>query len=595
MVCPPGAYCGAGSQAPTPCPSGTYSNQLQQTSASACTLCTVCNSGSLETAPCTSTSNRVCQLCSNAPTYATYTGAAGCAWVCNNGYAGAACARCLPGYWCANGIANQCPLYSTSLAGSGSQNECSCNPGYYSQGTILGTSPCAQCPTGSTCPGGGVITVTVTSTPLVNVPAQIVLVQQPLPVSDNLVSLFASIPTNLASIRAALPDPTMTVYTRQVCRGSYCVSCDGSNTCIPLVAVGISLSAGKFVFNVSSVKADSLITFVPVTPGMCAPAVDWTQVSSEYYTGLRLAISSVSGISSIPFICPSNTLMGSSISVLGGGSLPARRRRALLQTISTSDALAVSVVVPANLTNATQKAVASANFTIQGYTPVTAGAIIAVVNTTTNVTTMASVPPAIMRCPENSTSPIGAVSISQCVCLPGYKGTPGSACSPCDPGVFCSGGLIGLCPTNAAAPYMSNSSADCACNPGFYGTGSCSQCPKNAYCPGGKTFINCTANALSPVQSSSPAACYCDAGFEGTANARCQVCKAGTWCWTGVSNVCPLNQTSNPGSSRATDCFCADGYSATSSACILCANNTYCKVSACAKHIYNIARIFYLR
>ena len=131
--------------------------------------------------------------------------------------------------------------------------------------------------------------------------------------------------------------------------------------------------------------------------------------------------------------------------------------------------------------------------------------------------------------------------------------------------------------------------------PGFYGTGSCAQCPKNAYCPGGKTFINCTANALSPVQSSSPAACYCDAGFEGTANAQCQVCKAGTWCWTGVSNVCPLNQTSNPGSSRATDCFCADGYSATSSACILCANNTYCKVSACAKHIYNIARIFYLR
>jgi hypothetical protein len=27
----------------------------------------------------------------------------------------------------------------------------------------------------------------------------------------------------------------------------------------------------------------------------------------------------------------------------------------------------------------------------------------------------------------------------------------------------------------------------------------------------------------------------------------------------------------------------------------LCSNNTYCKVSACAKHIYNTARIIYLR
>ena len=252
------------------------------------------------------------------------------------------------------------------------------------------------------------------------------------------------------------------------------------------------------------------------------------------------------------------------------------------------------MVVPANLTNATQQAVANANFTIQGYTPVTAGAVVAVLNTTTNVTSMVSVAPAIMRCPENSTSPIGAVSTSQCVCLPGYKGNASTTCSPCEPGVFCSGGLIGLCPTNALAPYMSNSSADCACNPGYYGTSSCAVCPKNYFCPGGKFYYSCTANALSPAQSSSSAACYCDAGYNGTANAKCQVCKAGTWCWTGISNVCPLNQTSIAGSSRATDCFCADGYSATSSgACILCANNTYCKVSACAKHIYNAARIFF--
>jgi len=328
---------------------------------------------------------------------------------------------------------------------------------------------------------------------------------------------------------------------------------------------------------------------VAVTPGMCTPAVDWTQISSEYYTGLNMAISSISGISSIPFICTTNALMASSISVSGTTSAPRRRlmgTRALLQ--AGSDALAVSVVVPANLTNATQKAVASANFTIQGYTPVTSGNTITVVNSTTNVTTIVSTPLAMMQCPENSTSPVGAVSISQCVCLPGYKGSAGSACSPCDPGVFCSGGLIGLCPGNASAPLMSSSPSSCACNLGFYGTSSCTQCPKNAYCPGGKTFINCTASALSPVQSSSSAACYCAPGFNGTANARCQSCSAGTWCWTGISNPCPLNQTSAAGASRVTDCFCADGYSATSSgACILCSNNTYCKVTACAKHIYN--------
>ena len=585
VVCPTGAYCVAGSLAPVTCTVGTYSTALQQTSSAACVACTTCTSGSFQVSACAPAANRVCQACTGAPAQASYiTSSTACQWVCNNGYAGSTCAQCSAGYWCASGIANQCPLNSYSSPGAYSQNDCTCNPGYTSQGTITSSSPCVLCKSGTVCPGGGTVAVTVTSTPQTGVPAQVVLVQQTLPPADSLVALFQSIPTALKAIQAALPAGSGTVSTRQVCRGSYCVSCDGTANCVPLMWVGVSQGQqGKYAYNVSAVPADTLLTFVVVTPGLCTPTIN---LQSEYESGLQAVVSSISSITSIPLVCSSNALVGTSLSVSGTTSALSRRllqagRRLLQQTIVNS--LHTSVVVPQNLTEATQTAIASANLTIEGYSPIAP----VVVNHTNNNSVL------VFTCPANATSPRGAVSVSQCVCLPGYEGNAaaGTPCTPCAPNVFCSNGLVGLCPGNASAPALSNSSANCACNPGFYSTMSpptaCYPCPVNAYCPGGEAIVQCVDNAVAPAGSTSPDDCYCAAGFAGVKDASCSPCSPGFWCWTGVSNPCPLNMTSNASATRVSNCFCADGYAAvqtkTSSgtpttACLLCAQDTYCKV-----------------
>ena len=440
------------------------------------------------------------------------------------------------------------------------------------------------------------LAVTVTSTPQGNVPAQLVLAQQTIPPANSLVQLFQSIPTTLAAIQASLPSTAMTVYTRQVCRGSYCVSCDGTQNCVPLVWVGVKQGAlGKYAYNVSSVPADALVTFVVVTPGLCTPTIS---LQSEYVVGLVVAVSSISSATSVPLICPNNKLIGTNLSVTGTTSALNRRlllmTSELLQTAFTADSVGVSIVCPQNLTRATQTALAGANLTIQGYSPVNKGDVFLVANATNNAT---------LSCPANSTSPEGATSVYQCVCLPGYEGNAalGTPCSPCAVGVFCSGGLIGMCPRNASAPAMSNSSADCVCNPGFYGNAalfSCSVCPANSYCQGGTLSRPCTEDAVSPAQSSSPQACYCAPGYAGVGNAPCDLCSPGFWCWTGIINECPMNMTSELGASRSTDCFCADGYRSvatkssngnSATVCLLCSEDTYCKVRRPLQTVYNRA------
>ena len=598
-ICPQGAYCPAGSSARISCPIGTYSNLMQQTNISGCKTCTICAVGMTQMASCTSTTNRVCAMCNGAPQYATYyASSTTCSWTCNNGYAGSTCTQCTPNYWCASGISNRCPLYSSSIAGAPSQNDCTCNPGYMSQGTMAGTSPCVLCTSGSICPGGGVVQVSVTSTPQTSVAAQLMLVQQPLPVANNLVSLILGIPASLATMTATLP--TSTAFTRQICRGSYCVSCDGTATCVPIVWVGIG-QGSKYTFNVTSVNADTLVYFVLKNTGFCTPNIG---LPSEYVTGTTVFISSISTITSIPLTCPTVSTLSASLTVTGTTPALARRRRLLeagrnlLQTIVTNDALSISLVVPANLTNVTQAAVAASNLTVQGYSPLTPpGRQIVYVNASTNLTYATNMSSVILSCPENSTSPPGSVSLAQCVCLPGYRGNAASglACAPCNPGVFCSGGLIGLCPPNATAPPMSNSSASCVCKPGFYGTTNCTVCPSNSYCVGGKIYP-CTANAVSSVQSIGPESCYCKAGYNGTGNALCQPCSPGFWCWTGIPNACPMNWTSNGNAARVEDCFCMDGYESVSTrdsggnainVCLACSNSMYCKVRASPKLIYN--------
>jgi hypothetical protein len=408
------------------------------------------------------------------------------------------------------------------------------------------------------------------------------LVQQPLPVASNLVSLVMSIPTQLAAMAVTLN--VATIYSRQVCRGSYCIACDGSAACVPKMWIGVG-QASKFTFNVTSIPTDTLVFVVKTNALFCTPKIE---LGSEYVTGNTFILTSISTITSVTFSCPTNTERANSLSVQGTTRSAARRllsmERRLTQTTLENDILGVSLVVPTEEANATQQLVEAANLTVQGFAAVPA--------VEENVTLAEA------RCPDNSTSPVGATRLSQCYCLPGYKGNAsmGTPCEPCDLGQYCSGGIMGLCPTHSAAPPLSNSSNDCVCDLGFYGPStSCQQCPANSYCMGGRRQ-NCTANAVSAPQGSSPQSCFCRAGFSGVNNQPCQPCRPGFWCSGGMSNACPMNWTSNANSSQPSDCFCADGFQSVStrdssgnaiSICQACSGSTYCKVPPSQIPIYN--------
>ena len=592
IECPVGGYCPLGSAAPVQCPSGSYSKAVRQTTAASCTPCTTCTLGGFESTKCSATENRVCAVCTNKPLRASFlVASSSCTWVCDIGYYGNTCSPCMAGFWCKSGIANRCPTDSTSLELSYSQNACVCKPGYSSQGTVSGTSPCALCQAGSICPGTSIAPVEIQAAPIANATTQLMLVQQPLPVSENLVSLFVNISASVAALRLLLPESRRStpIFTRQVCRGSYCAVCDGTESCIPHVTVAVSRGLdGKYAFNVTSLSSDILYSFVVVTPKLCVPTIS---IDQEYVTGTMVAIASISTLRSAPIVCLTDSLANTQLPVTGtAGVAPVSRRllefakRRLLQ--QTVDTLGVSFVVATTETAIIQAAVVSVGITVEGYTAIAS----------TGVTMVA--PP--LTCPENGTSPEGSTSIKQCVCKPGYQGdaAAGTPCTPCPSNTFCSGGIINLCSANALAPAMSDSADDCACVPGFYGNPSaCQQCPANSFCPGGLNASKCTSNAVSPAQSTSGDACYCDPGYIGIRNTPCALCTPGSWCWTGVANSCPANSLTPPGASRASECSCVDGFKTQFSTdlqgivvtktCLQCGANTYCKVRAPTKFVYN--------
>ena len=271
-------------------------------------------------------------------------------------------------------------------------------------------------------------------------------------------------------------------------------------------------------------------------------------------------------------LCSVSTTYHTSLPGFKFHTLPSHRMRHLLQV--NSDSIDFSVLVVSNETNTTREAISRANLTIEGYS--------------------SSLPPvaALTTCPENSISPEGSTTVSQCTCLAGYQGNAsnGTRCSPCPQNTFCSSGRLGLCPSNANAPALSDSVQDCECNPGFTGDGSvsCRQCPADSFCVGGSALEACTLDSVSPAQSSGSSACYCDRGYYGVDNQPCVRCEPGFWCWTGVKNQCSANRGSVSGSTRSSDCVCLDGFvdlvvldnaNQTMSVCTTCPADSFCKVA----------------
>ena len=563
-LCPAGSYCLGDSNAPTACPGNNYC----LAGAPAPTPCTTCIPSTYESVSCLATRNRVCPSCTNAPSHATYpmkSYSPICPWVCDSQYGGPACAPCARGYWCLLGVQNTCPYNSISPPMSFAQNNCTCSPGYSSQGSSPGTSPCVKCKTGTICPGGQAAAAPVVSmVKLANI-TQTIMVQKPLPTVNSLVALLLSVPgISLALLKSITTSSNVAIYTRQVCRSSYCINCDRTSSCVSQKTVLVSSVNGKYALNVTTLSYDVLYTFVVTPAGLCAPTF---ALSAEYVTGAMVALTSTSGISSVQFACSSTPSLSGNISVEPSAGVGRRR---LLQV--SNDTLAVDFVVPPNETTAVDNAIQSQNLTVQGYTSTEAA------------------PGLIFSCPGGSSSGEGSSSISDCACLPGYEGNAsnGSDCILCRNATYCASGVLSRCPENGYSPSGSSSFSDCACSPGFYGNTTCVQCPANAFCTGAMAIQNCTPRAVSAVQSTGPAACYCEPGYYGVADTPCQACEPGTWCWTGIRNMCPLNSMSDALSTRITDCACRDGYETIvgvdsngrdTRLCNLCAEGTYCKVS----------------
>jgi hypothetical protein len=245
----------------------------------------------------------VCTACTAPkPQHSTFvTNSPACPWVCDNGYWGNDCAACLPNYWCRFGVQNKCPQNSVSVALSTTQSACVCELGYMSSGKATGSSPCILCRAGVLCNGVPVKEVVISAAPLVNVTTQILMAKKSLPSTPSMVTLFTNVPSNLQTIRQALPDASASIYLRQVCRGTYCVACEDSTaTCIRSYVVGMD-SQTTYTANITSIRRDVLYTFAPATAADCAPRIDG--LADEFTSNAMVVISSVASVSSVRVVC----------------------------------------------------------------------------------------------------------------------------------------------------------------------------------------------------------------------------------------------------------------------------------------------------
>lgn len=74
-----------------------------------------------------------------------------------------------------------------------------------------------------------------------------------------------------------------------------------------------------------------------------------------------------------------------------------------------------------------------------------------------------------VACPANSSSYPGSKLLQACVCLGGFSGPNGGACSPCNSSTFCIFGQANPCPPHSKSLPMSSSLGDCKCVASYYG------------------------------------------------------------------------------------------------------------------------------
>lgn len=250
-----------------------------------------------------------------------------------------------------------------------------------------------------------------------------------------------------------------------------------------------------------------------------------------------------------------------------------------------------------------------------------------------------------VACPDHAASVEGSVNITDCYCVLGYAGDPGSECVACSPGKFRSDGgeyICESCPSDtynvlaastgpqdckrcvqgkASAPG-SDAEIDCVCNPGTFATLSvdglswdCQACPTGTFqeAANASSCEACaigTASAASAANASSTCT-QCDDGYNAlqSATTSCSQCVAGKWQdlndpdrHSQPCRACPGNSThALLASTDIHDCVCLDGFVKFSSAetpnrCDECRPGAFCPGNgtqvACAYNYWSPGGVF---
>ena len=68
----------------------------------------------------------------------------------------------------------------------------------------------------------------------------------------------------------------------------------------------------------------------------------------------------------------------------------------------------------------------------------------------------------------------------------------------------------------------------------------------------------------------------CVPGYHGPAGGPCEPCEAGSWCYGGIQNPCPLHHSSDAMAGGLDDCRCVDGYGSDGGGnCVGCGDTEY--------------------
>jgi len=207
-------------------------------------------------------------------------------------------------------------------------------------------------------------------------------------------------------------------------------------------------------------------------------------------------------------------------------------------------------------------------------------------------------------CSPNSTSSTGSTADTQCLCVAGYSGVPGSQCAACEVGKFrgdmtqyicseCPADSYNAqlhmvsaqsclpCPANTSTggAHGSGSIFDCVCNPGFsagldFASWRCSECGMGRFqsTPNSSSCDACPrgtySTATGAVSSTTCQSCANGSYAESVASVECKACLPGTWqdlragdAKTKPCTLCPSNSNSSvTGSTEVEQCVCKTGY-----------------------------------